>query len=184
MARDAGDDGWNEVAAMPATSPITRTSPTSPTTEDPVAVLPVMHAPARPAGEERRRRRTVKLLALSVLGLIPWTVLMALTLPSDYRVHQWRAAWVGFDILLLTAAGATAVLARRRHAGAVLAALATAVLLVCDAWFDVSLDFGTPAVWASAALAVFVELPVAAFLVHRAHTLLRQHWAPVRQPGR
>ena len=163
---------------------------TSPMTEDPVTALPARAlgpgavrtpaapAPARPDGDERRRRRIVELLALSVLGLIPWTVLMALTLPSDYRVHQWRTAWVGFDILLLTAAGATALLARKRHGGAVMAALATAVLLVCDAWFDVSLDFGTPAVWASAALALFVELPLAAFLAYRAHTLLRLHWAP------
>jgi hypothetical protein len=156
--------------------------PTSRTAEDPVTALPVPRGPGRRDGDERRRRRTVELLAVSVLGLIPWTVVMALTLPSDHRVHQWRTAWVGFDILLLTAAGATAVLARRRHGGAVMAALATAVLLVCDAWFDVSLDFGTQAVWASAALAVFVELPLAAFLVIRAHTLLRLHWTP-RQNG-
>ena len=135
-------------------------------------------APTRPDACERRRRCVVELLALAVLGLVPWTVLMALTLPSDYRVHQWRTAWVGFDVLLLAAAGATAVLSRKGHGGAVMAALATAVLLVCDAWFDVSLDFGTPAVWASAALAVFVELPLAAFLAYRAHALLRLHWAP------
>jgi hypothetical protein len=66
----------------------------------------------------------------------------------------------------------------RRHRAVVIPALAAAVLLVCDAWFDVSLEFGTPAVWVSAALAVFVELPMAAFLVQRTHVLLRLQWTP------
>jgi hypothetical protein len=47
------------------------------------------------------------------------------------------------------------------------------ILLICDAWFDVSLDFGTPGIWTSAALAVFAELPLAGFMLHRAYSLLR-----------
>ncbi|MFE5087678.1 hypothetical protein [Streptomyces mirabilis] len=128
--------------------------------------------------QERRRRHTLELLAVSALGLAPWTVRLGLTLPSDYRVHAWRTTWVGFDILLLTALGMTTVLAKRRHRAAMIPAVATAVLLVCDAWFDVSLDLGTSAVWASAALAVFVELPMAAFLFYRVHTLLRSPCDP------
>ncbi|POX45132.1 hypothetical protein C3488_30670 [Streptomyces sp. Ru72] len=131
---------------------------------------------------ERRRRHTLELLAVSALGLVPWTVILGVTLPSDYRVHAWRTTWVGFDILLLTALGATAVLGVRRHRAVVLPALATAVLLVCDAWFDVSLALGTSAVWMSAALAVFVELPLAAFLFHRVRLLLRSQWTPQPSP--
>lgn len=130
---------------------------------------------------ERRRRHTVELLVVSALGLVPWTVILGLTLPSDYRVHAWRTTWVGFDILLLTALSMTAALGRRRHRAVVIPALAAAVLLVCDAWFDVSLEFGTQSVWASSALAVFVELPMAAFLFRRVHTLLRLQWA-AQQP--
>ncbi|MGW2934014.1 hypothetical protein ACWDA7_19670 [Streptomyces sp. NPDC001156] len=122
---------------------------------------------------ERRRRHTLELFAVSALGLAAWTVLLGVTLPSDYQVHQWRTTWVGFDILLLIALGLTAVLGKRRNPAVLLTGLATAVLLVCDAWFDVSLAFGTPAVWASIALAVFVELPVAAFLFRRIYGLLR-----------
>ncbi|MFJ8363474.1 hypothetical protein [Streptomyces sp. NPDC093984] len=163
------------------------------TTQDPARTVPCedVSRPVRPAlaaraGRdallERRRRHTLELLAVSALGLIPWTVILGVTLPSDYRVHAWRTTWVGFDILLLTALGATAVLGMRRHRAVVLPALATAVLLVCDAWFDVSLALGTSAVWMSAALAVFVELPMAAFLFHRVRLLLRSQWTPQPSP--
>lgn len=126
-----------------------------------------------PPRNERRRRHVVELLAVSTLGLVPWTIMLGLTLPSDYRVHAWRTTWVGFDMLLLGALAATAVLAWRRHRAALVTAIATAVLLVCDAWFDVSLDFGTPDVWAAAALALFVELPTAGFLLYRVYGLLQ-----------
>ncbi|MBW8706322.1 hypothetical protein MBT84_42560 [Streptomyces sp. MBT84] len=135
--------------------------------------------PARDDPRERRRRHMVELLAVCALALVPWTVVLGLTLPTDYRVHAWRTTWVGFDILLLIALGATAVLGRRRHRAVVIPALSSAVLLVCDAWFDVSLALGTPAVWASAALAVFVELPMAVFLFHRMYNLLRLQWTPL-----
>ncbi|MGW5663148.1 hypothetical protein ACWEWG_24060 [Streptomyces sp. NPDC003758] len=163
------------------------------TTQDPAQTVPCedVSRPVRPAlagraGRdallERRRRHTLELLAVSALGLIPWTVILGVTLPSDYRVHAWRTTWVGFDILLLTALGATAVLGIRRHRAVVLPALATAVLLVCDAWFDVSLALGTSAVWTSTALALFVELPMAAFLFHRVRLLLRSQWTPRPSP--
>ncbi len=151
----------------------------------PDAPLPAKTAPTgrggRAAREERRRKHVVELLTASALVLVPWTVLLGLTLPSDYRVHAWRATWVGFDVLLLTALTTTAVLAKRRHRAVVIPALASAVLLVCDAWFDVSLALGTPAVWGSLAFAVCAELPMAGFLFHRTHALLRRQWEP-RQP--
>lgn len=115
----------------------------------------------------RQRRHTLELLTVCAVGLVPWTVLLSFTLPTGYTVRQWRVTWVGFDVLLLLAMSATAFLGWRRHRGVVVAAVATGALLVCDAWFDVSLALGTPAVWWSAALAVFVELPLAAFLLRK-----------------
>jgi hypothetical protein len=122
---------------------------------------------------ERRRRLTLELLLVCAIGLVPWTALLALTLPAQYQVHKWRVTWVGFDILMVVAMAATAIFGlRRRGRPAAMSALATAVLLICDAWFDVSLAFGTPGIWVSAALAVFIELPLAVFLVHRVHALI------------
>ncbi|MEU1480783.1 hypothetical protein [Streptomyces sp. NPDC005760] len=121
----------------------------------------------------RQRRHTLELLAVCAVGLVPWTVLLAFTLPSGYTVRQWRTTWVGFDVLLLLAMAATALLGWRRHRGVVVAAVTTGALLVCDAWFDVSLALGTPDVWWSAALAVCVELPLAGFLIHRVLGMLK-----------
>jgi hypothetical protein len=115
----------------------------------------------------RHRRHTLELLTVCAVGLIPWTVLLAVTLPSGYEVHHWRLTWVGFDVLLLVAMASTALLGWRRNRAVILAALTTAVLLICDAWFDVSLAFGTSEVWWSAALALFVELPLAFYLIRR-----------------
>lgn len=115
----------------------------------------------------RQRRHTLQLVTVCAVGLVPWTVLLALTLPSGYTARQWRATWVGFDVLLVLAMAATAVLGWRRHRAVVVAAVATGALLVCDAWFDVSLAIGTPDVWLSAALAVLVELPLGGFLIHK-----------------
>lgn len=62
--------------------------------------------------------------------------------------------------------------------------MATAILLVCDAWFDVSLAFGTPDVWFSAGLAVFVELPLAVFLIHRVMGMISlAQWPSAETPA-
>lgn len=121
----------------------------------------------------RQRRHTLELLTVCAVGLVPWTVLLAFTLPSGYTVRQWRTTWVGFDVLLLLAMAATAVLGWRRHRAVVVAAVATGALLLCDAWFDVSLALGTPDVWWSVALAVCMELPLAGFLIHRVLGMLK-----------
>ncbi|MET9912985.1 hypothetical protein ABZZ74_40505 [Streptomyces sp. NPDC006476] len=115
----------------------------------------------------RHRRHTLELLTVCAVALVPWTVLLAATLPSGYQVHHWRVTWVGFDVLLVVAMASTALLGRLRHRAVIVAALATALLLICDAWFDVSLAFGTPEIWLSAALAVFAELPLAFYLIRR-----------------
>lgn len=125
----------------------------------------------------RHRRHTLELLTVCAVGLIPWTILLAVTLPSGYEVHQWRLTWVGFDVLLVVAMASTALLGWRRNRAVILAALTTSVLLICDAWFDVSLAFGTSEVWWSAALALFVELPLAFYLIRRVMGMISlAHW--------
>lgn len=121
----------------------------------------------------RRRRHTLALLGICAVGLVPWTILLAVTLPRQYDAHHWRLAWVGFDMLLLAGLAATAYLGWRGRQMVIGTSVATAMLLICDAWFDVSLDLGTPDVWMSLASAVFIELPLAALLIHRSQLLIR-----------
>ena len=64
-------------------------------------------------GAEQRRRRMVLLLTVSSAVLIPWIVLLALTLPRHYVAGHWRLTWVGFDIILLAALASTAYFAWR-----------------------------------------------------------------------
>jgi hypothetical protein len=143
------------------------------------AVRPPRTATAPDESVRCQRRRTMRLFAAGAAGLVPWTVVMAVTLPAEHQVHQWRLTWAGFDVLLIAALTTTAVLGRRRHPAAILTALLTAVLLICDAWFDVSLDVGSGDIWLSAGMALFVELPVAAVLIHRAYSVISSMpWPP------
>lgn len=131
----------------------------------------------------RHRRHTLELLTVCALGLVPWTVLLAMTLPSVYEVRQWRVTWVGFDALLMVAMAATALLGWLRHRAVIVSATTTAVLLICDAWFDVSLAFGTPGVWLSAVLASCVELPLAFYLIRRVMAMLSLAQWPTAKPA-
>jgi hypothetical protein len=133
----------------------------------------------RPIGEllpesvlVRLRRVRLVLMVGAIVGLIPWTVYLAITLPDKYIAQNWPATWVGFDVLLLLFMGVTAVLGLLRRQLLVLTAFTTGVLLICDAWFDVMT--AAPAdTWPSVLTAVLGELPLAALLVTGALRILR-----------
>src|SRR5689334_25415885 len=76
----------------------------------------------------------------AVLGAVtlPWTVYLAMTLPTHASTHHYRLTWVGFDIMLVVALLATAYLAARGNRFVGLLATVTATMLVLDAWFDVN----------------------------------------------
>jgi len=91
----------------------------------------ILRLAPRPAGLPSRRTidrirkwRTVLMLVCAA-ALIPWTVYLAITLPSHYVARNWVATWVGFDILLLTTLVLTALaghhvepgVADQQHAG-------------------------------------------------------------------
>jgi hypothetical protein len=120
----------------------------------------------------RRRRRALELLLACLAVLVPWTIFLAVSLPDQYRAHHWRLTWAGFDGLLLLAMISTVYLGWRRRQAVIVAAIVTATLLICDAWFDLTLDLGTPDIWWSVASAVLVELPLAAFFLTRAFILI------------
>jgi hypothetical protein len=125
-----------------------------------------------PAVLGRVRRVRLVLMVGAVIGLIPWTVYLAITLPDKYIAHNWPATWVGFDILLLVFMAATAVLGLLRRQLLVLTAFTTGILLLCDAWFDVMTASPTDK-WLSVLTAAFAELPLAIILITGALRILR-----------
>lgn len=118
------------------------------------------------------RRVRLVMMTASALTLVPWTIYLAFALPPVYEAHNWRLAWVGFDVILMTSMAATAWLAWRMRQLVILASFTTGVLLVCDAWFDVTTAAPGERIW-SILSAVFVELPLAFTLTYGARRLLR-----------
>lgn len=127
------------------------------------------------AGTPRRRsrwsrRRWLAILAFGAcLAMIPWTVTLANSLPDRYVALHWSTTWVGFDSLLMLSFAVTGLATWRHHRARWAAALVTATLLACDAWFDVSTASTVPDVIGSAVTAAVGELPLAALLVFLAH---------------
>jgi hypothetical protein len=128
------------------------------------------HRPARPSGRGRAAPlraqpallRRARLVALAVGGfLLPWSALLAVTLPATAQAQHWALAWTGLDVAEAAAALVTAVLLTRGDRRASLAAAAAGTLLLIDAWFDVC----TSAPGAGHAMAMAeagcVELPLA-----------------------
>ena len=101
------------------------------------------------------------LFALFALIMVPWTLYIGESLPRRQLSPHYDVSWAGFDVMLLAALAATAYFALRRSRYLSMAATATAVLLVVDAWFDL---MTTPSgqLAQSIVLAAVVELPLAA----------------------
>ena len=129
-------------------------------------------------------RQTRWWLALAAaIALIPWIAYLALTLPQNYNAQNWRATWVGFDVLLLVFIAATAVLGFLRHRLLTLFAFATGVLLICDAWFDV-MTARRGDILVSVLTAAVGELPLAAILIGGTLRIVRLAGPPsTRRPG-
>lgn len=119
------------------------------------------------------RRVFLGVVVAGAVLLIPWITYLAVSLPDRFVAGQWKAAWVGFDIALLFFLAWTAWNAWQRRQMLIPSAMITATLLVCDAWFDVVLDWGTDDMWWSLATALLVELPLAALLLRVAVRLIR-----------
>jgi hypothetical protein len=101
-----------------------------------LSIRPPAPRPARPHRPALLRR--ARLVALAVGGfLLPWSVLLAVSLPAAAQAEHWALAWSGLDVAEAAAALATAVLLTRGDRRAGLAAAAGGTLLLLDAWFDV-----------------------------------------------
>jgi hypothetical protein len=120
----------------------------------------------------RMRRHRLGLMVISAAVLVPWTVFLALTLPSRYVARNWSLTWVGFDVLLLAMFATTALLGWFRRQLLIQTAFASAVLLLCDAWFDVTTASSSDIWWALAS-ALLIEVPIALFLMSGTARLVR-----------
>ena len=139
----------------------------SPRTEDPLGRLDrlVDAAPEPENAVLTDNARVVRwagpMFALCAVILLPWTVYLALTLPSRQESQNYDVAWAGFDVFLLALLASTAYCALRRSRYLSSVAGATAALLLMDAWFD-CLTTPWPQELQSIALCCLVELPLAA----------------------
>jgi hypothetical protein len=99
-------------------------------------------AEGRLDGKIRPRRSPVGIAMLVAGGvavvLLPWILILAVSLPSTYEANHWKLAWIGLDLAIAVTAGLTALLLHRRDPRAVLTAVAAGTLLIADAWFDVN----------------------------------------------
>jgi hypothetical protein len=122
-----------------------------------------------------RRRRRFGLLFMTVccLALAAWIAILVLTLPERYTSHDWPAVWVGLDIAELAGFAATAWAAWHQRQILIFLMVVTGTLLVCDAWFDLALAYGSRGFMMSLLSALVVELPLATLLFISARRLVR-----------
>jgi hypothetical protein len=110
------------------------------------------------------RRWAPRFLAAASLFLVPWIGYLIVSLPQRYETRNWSLAWSGLDVAELVALAITAWSLWKQRQIAVTATLVTAVLLVCDAWFDVTTTQPGLGLLESAGSAIVAELPLAAGL--------------------
>lgn len=104
--------------------------------------------------------------------LVPWLVVLAVTLPGRYGAAHWAVAWVGLDALEAVGLATTGLLAARGDWRLPPAAAATATLLCVDAWFDVMTSSGGGDFRVALVMALFAELPLAGLCTR----LALQNW--------
>ncbi len=121
----------------------------------------------------RRRQLGLMLMAACCIGLAGWIAFLILTLPARYTSSDWRVVWVGLDIAELVGFAATAWAAWHQRQVVIFCMIITGTLLVCDAWFDLALDYGSNGFAGSVLSAVFAEFPLAFILFVAAGRLVR-----------
>jgi hypothetical protein len=121
----------------------------------------------------RRRRFGLMFMTVCCLALVGWIAILVLTLPGRYTSHDWRAVWVGLDLAELVGFAATAWAAWHQRQVVIFFMVITGTLLVCDAWFDLALDYGSRGFAMSLVSALVFELPLALLLFTSARRLVR-----------
>jgi hypothetical protein len=129
-----------------------------------------------------------RVFAVLAALMVPWTAYLAISLPGSHQAAHYDLAWGGFDVGLLAVLAATAVAAVRRSRWLPVSSVALATMLLVDAWFDVVTASTRDEFLAALAMAVLVEVPLAAvcgWLAVRGQSLLEHRIAlrARRRPG-
>src|SRR4051812_34642733 len=96
------------------------------------------------------------------LGMGGWSGWLTVTLPHRHLTPNWNIAWGGFDVILAVALIATGISAWRGSAWFPTCAVATATLLIVDAWFDILTSGKGEELATAIGMALVAELPLAA----------------------
>lgn len=120
------------------------------------------------------------------VGIVPWIIYLALTLPARQRAVDYDVAWVGYDAALGAVLAALAYCAQRRKTATGTIAAVAATMLVIDAWFDVVTTDNRQQLMFAIISAVVLELPLAIVCAwvavnaervrERAYLSLRMRW--------
>ena len=95
------------------------------------------------------------------LGIVPWVVYLAVTLPGRQRAVDYDIAWVGYDAVMGVVMAALAYCALRRKAATGAIAAVASTMLVIDAWFDIVTTGKREQLVFAIASAVLLEIPLA-----------------------
>jgi len=108
------------------------------------------------------------------VGLAAWSAWLTVTLPNRHLAPNWNIAWGGFDVIMAIALISSGVAAWRGSAWFPMCAVATATLLVVDAWFDILTSDPGDQLAQAIAMALIVELPLAALFLVMAYRRNKQ----------
>jgi hypothetical protein len=122
---------------------------------------------------QRRKRLGLLVTMTCCIALAGWIAILLLTLPERYTSSDWQAVWVGLDIAELLGFAATAWAAWNQRQVVIFCMIITGTLLLCDAWFDLTLSYGSRDFTASILSAVLAEFPLAFLMFASARRLVR-----------
>jgi hypothetical protein len=159
MRGDGSGDAVVDAGCVPSREVIAARSPQQ---RDEVARM-LDEVAERPDMRMNRRRRLVVMLITcgGAVALIPWIVYLNATLPSTSPGGAWRTTWVGYDLGLVAVLGCAGWMALRRRQLVVPLLTVAATLPAVDAWFDVTLSWGTSEQLTSIVTAAVLEVPIA-----------------------
>jgi hypothetical protein len=121
----------------------------------------------------RRGRLGLMIMAACCVALAAWIAILLLTLPGRYTTSNWQAVWVGLDVAELLGFAATAWAAWHQRQVVIFLMIITGTLLLCDAWFDLTLNYGSSDFAASVLSAVLAEIPLAFLMFAAARRLVQ-----------